>query len=277
MVMSSTVLGTFHFHSTYSHDGRSTLAEVVAGLQGRGFGFCIMTEHFEDFTPSKFQSYLEETQALTRTSGFVLVPGLEVNLEGIDTILFPVTEFGMVERFAKQHGSENIFSVLAHPSKYPAEKVAQHLDRYCLSGVELWNQQADSDYRPPLDFLGAFRGMCRWNQMRCFFGCDLHDVNLRPSNLLALDSSAGATAEGILAELSAGRFTSRNLRTGIELDNRLGPRGVEEWTEQILRRGSEWGGVRWRVRQVLRSGYRLLPRSTRRGLNDFKNLVRNRI
>src|SRR5437016_3240651 len=96
------VQGTFHFHSTYSHDGRNTLPEIAHALLERGLSFCVMTEHFEDFDEAKFNRYLAELESVTKSTGFVFVPGAEVDLEGLHTIVFPVREFAEVTRFASQ-------------------------------------------------------------------------------------------------------------------------------------------------------------------------------
>src|SRR5690349_10033752 len=87
---SSKIRGTFHFHSTYSHDGRTTLQETAESLHKQGFSFVIMTEHFEDFDRPKFDAYLSEIGSLNTEGRVILIPGMEINLEGIDTIKYPV-------------------------------------------------------------------------------------------------------------------------------------------------------------------------------------------
>jgi len=46
--MRDSIDGAFHFHSTYSHDGKNTLSEIASTLSEAGLSFCVMTEHFED-------------------------------------------------------------------------------------------------------------------------------------------------------------------------------------------------------------------------------------
>src|SRR5690349_2283600 len=182
------IRGTFHFHSTYSHDGRTSLAETAAKLRSDGFSFVIMTEHFEDFDRGKFDAYIREVDALNRTGGLVLIPGMEVNFEGIDTIKFPVREYDDCMQFAAQaqKSGENVLNVIAHPSKYPFHKVAAHLEKYDINGIELWNQQADGSYAPPLQFLKELQVHKKVRSYQYFFGCDLHDVNLRVTNFLVV-------------------------------------------------------------------------------------------
>ena len=47
-----------------------------------------MTEHFEDFDAATLDRYLRS--AGDDTTGFVVIPGIEVHLSGLDTIVFPV-------------------------------------------------------------------------------------------------------------------------------------------------------------------------------------------
>ena len=157
--MKETIQGTFHFHSTYSHDGRSTLSEIASALRTAGMAFCVLTDHFEDFSAPKFNEYLRETREDTEKSGFLLIPGIEVNLSGLDTILFPVRDYDEIAQFASDGtGSANrLCKVLAHASKYPFEKVVKHLQQYQIQGVEIWNQQADGCHIPPFKLLDEWQ------------------------------------------------------------------------------------------------------------------------
>src|SRR5262245_19573668 len=148
--MRNDLQGTIHFHSTYSHDGRSTLREIALTLKERGLAFCLMTEHFEDFDAAKFSRYVQEAEAVTRETGFMLIPATEVDLSGLHTIVFPVQEYADVVRLANGHnnGPNRMFKLLAHPTKYPFELVLKHLEKYDIDGIELWNQEADGRYLP---------------------------------------------------------------------------------------------------------------------------------
>jgi DNA polymerase (family 10) len=44
----SDLLGDLHVHTTYSGDGRSTLADVVSAAHGRGYRYLAITDHGED-------------------------------------------------------------------------------------------------------------------------------------------------------------------------------------------------------------------------------------
>jgi hypothetical protein len=273
------IQGTFHFHSTYSHDGRSTLWEIASALGRCGLSFCILTDHFEDFDAPKFDNYLREVREVTEKTGFLLIPGTEVNLAGLDTILFPAFSYGQIADFAAQgherDSERRLYKVLAHASKYPFEMVVKHLERYKIEGVELWNQQADSRYIPPFKLLEMLEHYSRRKQYRYFFGCDLHNVNLTVANLLSLPSPG--TAEAIVHDLTEGDFTSRNIPTGIEYRNGSDSTDFDEWLRMLhksaYRRGRFLGGIRTGLKSV----YRMLPRDTQKSLNDVKNFVRNKV
>jgi hypothetical protein len=277
--MQELIRGAFHFHSTYSHDGRSTLAQTASTLHQRGFSFCIMTEHFEDFDPPKFKRYIEEVNALNRQGGFVLIPGIEANLGGIDTILFPVVTFDECFRFAagKRTDRRQTWKVLAHPSRYPFDQVSKHLETFEIDAIELWNQQADGYYMPPLDFLESLKGHAWRNRYYYLFGCDLHDVSLSVCNIVTMQQLVGLSSESITTEMTRGRFVSVNVSTGIEYPNERGEAEFDEWLERV--RGMPFGNARLlrSIRLTLKGIYQMMPRPMRHSLNDLKNLVRNKI
>jgi hypothetical protein len=276
--MQELIQGTFHFHSTYSHDGRNTLREVAHALRERGFSFCVMTEHFEDFDEAKFDRYIAELESVTESTGFIFVPGTEVDLEGLHTIVFPVREYTEVVRFAsRQEIARPLFKVLAHPSKYPFERVKTHLERYGIDAVELWNQQADGSYIPPIDFLRSLQSIPLRANYRYFFGCDLHSINLTVGNVLCLRTPGILTADEIASVLITGDFVARNLATGIEYRNGLDRTEFDGWLNALSERSYYRGRLLRGVRYSLKSVYKMLPKDLRRSLNDVKNYVRNKV
>ena len=263
--------GTFHFHSTYSHDGRNTLG-------GKGLSFCVMTEHFEDFDDAKFHRYIEETGAVSRSSGFLLIPGIEVNLSGLDTIIFPARSYEEIARLASE-GTDSqppMFKVLAHASKYPREAIEKHLETYQIHGIEIWNQQADGSHIPRAELLQWLKTKPWRRQYRYFFGCDLHSANHTVANVLSPVTN-GADTESILRALTAGDFVSQNLPAGVEYRNGAHATDFDSWLEQILQRSYYRGRVLRSVRRCLKSAYKMLPRNTQHSLNDIKNYVRNKV
>jgi hypothetical protein len=269
--------GTFHFHSTYSHDGRSSLAEIAATLKTCNLSFCIMTEHFEDLDPAKCERYIQELARVSAAANFVFIPGVEVNLNGIDTIFFPIKRYEEIGEFVSgQLRSESAWcKVIAHPSKYRSDEILTHLERYRLDGIELWNQQADGSHIPPLALIDFLTPHVQSGPYRYFFGCDLHCAGLTVSNVLSLPCGVERTPEAIAQALLAGNFTSRNLPTGIEYRNDLDV--LIRWAEALHHRTYYRGRFLWTIRRCLRSIYRVLPRDTQHSLNNVKNFVRNKV
>jgi len=274
----SVIQGTFHFHSTYSHDGKNTLSETVSSLNALGFSFCVMTEHFEDFDAPKLERYVREAHELTDRTGFLVIPGVEVDLSGLHTIVFPVTEYAEIARFAQGQDTDfPLFKILAHPSKYSFEKVARHVEKYHINGVELWNQQADGRYTPPLAFLALLKGQPWRNRCRYFFGCDLHNSRFAPSNVISIQAGIPLASEAVVSALTEGNFIARNVPTGIEYSNGSDRTDFDAWLQAVSRKSNYRGKILRGVRSCLKSIYRMLPRDVRHSLNDFKNFVRDKV
>src|SRR5216684_2426706 len=273
------ISGTFHFHSTYSHDGKNTLSEIASALSGSGFSFCVMTEHFEDFDVVKFDRYVREAKEVTESSGFLLIPGIEVDLSGLHTIVFPVTEYAEIARFGSggQNSERPIFKVLAHPSKYSFEKVARHIEKYKINGIELWNQQADGRHMPPMDFLERLHGQPWRNQCRYFFGCDLHSANLTASNVISVAAGRDRTPGTVVRALIEGDFVSSNSPTGIDYRNGSDRTDFDTWLQTLRTRSNYKGKILASVRSCLKPIYRMLPRGIRYSLNEVKNFVRDKV
>jgi PHP domain len=277
--MQETIQGTFHFHSTYSHDGRSSLSEIASVLSSAGLAFCVMTEHFEDFSAPKFTDYLREIREVTEKSGFLLIPGIEVNLSDLDTILFPVRDYDEIAKFASDGtgGANRLCKVLAHASKYPFPDVVKHLQKFQIEGVEIWNQQADGSHIPPFKLLDTWRTYSRRQQHRYFFGCDLHKANLTVANIISLSAPPSAASDAIIQHLRDGNFISRNLSIGIEYCNGTASSDFDAWLGKVHEKSYYRGRFLGTVRSGLKSVYKMFPRDTQRSLNDVKNFVRNKV
>jgi hypothetical protein len=279
--MRDSIQGVFHFHSRYSHDGRSTLAEIASALDARGYSFCVMTEHFEDFTPARFERYLEEMQEVSATSGLIFIPGMEVNLEGVDTILFPATDYAEVATFGSGSGAgysaPGMIKVVAHPSRYRFEDVAKHLDKFAIDGIEAWNQEADGRYAPPVESIERLKASSKKKQYQYYFGCDLHSAQFRVANVLSLTGERRRTPGDIVEALRAGEFVARNRETGIEYRNGADAPDFEQWAGSLPTGVSYQRRLRRSLRRCMRALYKSLPRNAQHSLNDVKNFVRNRV
>jgi hypothetical protein len=279
MMRDSIIRGTFHFHSTYSHDGKNSLPEIASALQESGLSFCVMTEHFEDFDAAKFDRYVQEAKEVTESSGFLFIPGVEVDLAGLHTIVFPVRDYAEVVRFASegQDTGRPIFKVLAHPSKYSFDKILSHVEKYRINGIELWNQQADGRHLPPMDFLKRLGAQPWRNQCRYFFGCDLHSAKLVASNIISIAVGSDRTPETVAKALIEGDFVAGNSSTGIDYRNGSNKTDFDSWLRTLQNRSNYKGRILAGVRSCLKPIYRMLPRGMRRSLNDAKNFVRDKV
>jgi PHP domain-containing protein len=277
--MQQVVRGTFHFHSKYSHDGRSTLNEIASALRSRGFSFCIMTEHFEDFDREKFKRYIDEVDALNRSGDFLFIPGVEVNLTGLDTILFPARNFEACVQFAStgKDGDKSMFKVLAHASKYSFADTLRHLQTYDIDGIELWNQQADGRYLPPFALLKAFQSHPRRNEFCYLFGCDLHDADLAVSNVITLQKPIDWTPEALMRQIIQKDFVVSNLCTGVDYVNGPSKGQFDRWLDGALKRSYARGKCLAVARRLMKAFYKMLPRRAQHSINDFKNFVRNHV
>ena len=277
--MQNFIQGTFHFHSTYSHDGRNTPREIASALQRSGFSFCVMTDHFEDFDAPKLDRYVHELNEVSRLTGFHLIPGIEVDLAGLHTLVFPVREFSDITRLAARQteGQRRLFKILAHASKYPVERIAGHLRKYEIDGIEIWNQQEDGSHMPPVGFLKGLKNELRQRQFRLFFGCDIHDVRLTVTNEISVPSTERNTVGSLIHSLTHGEFVARNLTTGIEYHNGAEWVAFDAWLQTLVERSYLRGRVLRGVRRSLRFIYKQMPRNAQRPLNNFKNFVRNKV
>jgi hypothetical protein len=273
------IRGTFHYHSTYSHDGKNTLSEIASALSSAGLQFSVMTEHFEDFDADKFSRCVREMNAVTRSTGFVMVPGMEVDLSGLHTILFPVTSYQDLVSFVSgdPDAGRSMFKVLAHPSRYSFEEIPPHLAKYRINGIELWNQMADGRHMPPMKFLKFVAEQPWRNQCRYFFGCDLHTSKVSAANLLSISDTHERTTDAIAAALSEGEFVASNSPTGVEYRNGSQRTDYDAWLQGLQGRSNYKAKVLAGVRSFLKPVYRSLPRSMRHSLNDMKNYVRDKV
>lgn len=276
--MHSPIAGAIHFHSDFSHDGRSSLEEIRSRLVSQGLSFCIMTDHFEDFTEQSFDCYLERITVLNRTPGFVFVPGVEVSIGGIDTLLYPVYHYSQCRAFPAEEtgGASRMRSVLAHPSKYAAPALERHMQRVPLTGIELWNQLADG-LLPSSTVVRFLQSVRSRHSYRYFFGCDIHNARHGVRNIVTLPARTALEIETIVGALDHGSFSTANRTTGRTYESTSTNVNLDQWLATASQRRPARLAIRCGVRRSLRSAYRLLPRRLQRSLNTLKNYVRNEV
>ena len=81
LVEVSDLRGDLHSHSTWSADGRSTIAEMAAAAKARRYSYLAVTDHSHYLREGRLQAQWEEIEALQGTLGrFRLLKGVEVNI-----------------------------------------------------------------------------------------------------------------------------------------------------------------------------------------------------
>jgi|MTBAKMStandDraft_1061839.scaffolds.fasta_scaffold14175_2 hypothetical protein len=173
--------GIFHVHSTYSYDGKNSLADLVDFCSGKGFSFIVLTEHAQDFDAEKMEAFVNECSSLSNET-VTLIPGLEFGFTdypdlhllglGITEIIDPVEITKTIERIHEQKG----LAIIAHPSRnkhYIPKQIILLID-----GIEVWNAAYDSRYLPNAKSLRLFNRLKEKNPaLLAFSGMDMHSVD----------------------------------------------------------------------------------------------------
>lgn len=73
--------GDLHTHTTWSADGKSTLAEMVAAAEALGYEYYAVTDHSHYLRDGRLERYLEEIDDLQARVGIRLLRGVEVNIK----------------------------------------------------------------------------------------------------------------------------------------------------------------------------------------------------
>jgi len=214
-------VGIVHVHSSYSHDGRDSLARLADIAKDRGIAFVGLTDHAEDLDAALFERYLTECAAVTAASGVTMIPGLEyrfLGLKGMHLLAFGLSRWmvpATPAEFLAQARDFARFTMAAHPGLYGyrlPEEVAARID-----AIEIWNAGYNTRWLPDpkaIRLLGEVRR--QRPEVVGVAGLDQHDAsNDRETRVLLL--TADRTADP-LQELKAGRFT--NLGRTMRLDPR---------------------------------------------------------
>jgi PHP domain len=215
----STGIGIVHVHSNYSHDGMDPLERLRDFALDRGISFVGMTDHAEDFDPSRFVEYREHCQAVSDASVQVIpgleyrfagYPGLHLLALGLDRMIVPRTP----EDFCRLTAGTARFTIVAHPilPRYQIPvPVADVID-----AIEIWNAAYNTRYLPDTKAIRLYHKLRqRRPEVVATFGLDQHDSrNDRETRVHLLDRSAADP----LGELKAGRFTNQG-RT-LRMDSR---------------------------------------------------------
>lgn len=204
--MAST-LGILHVHSTYSHDGRSSLEEIHAAAATHGLRFVALTDHAEDFDASLFEEY--QAHAAAVSEDVRLITGLEFRFRGyrglhllaigLQSWIDPRTP----EEFIKLAPAAGAFTVVAHPvlARYRIPRVVAD----GIDAVEVWNARYDNRWLPDARSVAALdeiRSARPW--VVGTVGMDMHDARERRLLRVAI----GPAEHDPVAAIRGGRFTN---------------------------------------------------------------------
>lgn len=211
MTDKQTLKGAVHLHTTLSHDGVMSLAQLAAFLKGKGYDYMALTEHSYDVDDESMQSLVEEAARLS-SPDFTIIPGLEFRCHGwVDIIGYGVTKLVNDENASTvidhihRHGGVAVF---AHPNvrDYPIDNSWVAM----LDGCEIWNVSNEGKFLPRPGAIRKFEKLAQVRPgMLAFTGLDLHRTESYCG--LALETHAASRQrQDILAALRAGHFVSRS-------------------------------------------------------------------
>jgi DNA polymerase (family 10) len=90
LVEVSDLRGDLHMHSTWSSDGKDTLADMAAAAKARGYEYVAITDHAHYLREGRFEAQAVEIEALRRQlAPFRLLRGIEVSIRTDGTLDFP--------------------------------------------------------------------------------------------------------------------------------------------------------------------------------------------
>lgn len=153
--MNVVLRAALHVHSTWSYDGRWTLAAITKAFSARHYDVVMVTEHDQGFNEERRRAHRDACQSAS-TDRLLLIPGIEYSdaANTVHTLVWGDVPFlgsgqetlSVLERAWERGGA----CVLAHPSRRAAWKVFRKEWLKYLSGIELWNRKTDG-WAPSLE------------------------------------------------------------------------------------------------------------------------------
>lgn len=216
----SALLGAFHMHSDYSHDGLDSLEQLREVSIERGIGWVGLTDHAEDLDVELFAEYVRHCAALSDEQ-FAFVPGLEFRFptaRGVHLLALDVTEWmtpTTPEEFFTDAARAARFTILAHPvlCRYaPPAVVRERID-----AIEVWNTRYNTRYLPDPRAIDLFRSIAAARpEIVATVGLDQHDT--RDDDGEVRTAFDGALAADPIAALQSGAYT--NVGRGLTFSSR---------------------------------------------------------
>jgi hypothetical protein len=209
-----TLRGIAHVHSRFSYDGCHDLAEIAGFARARGLDFVLMSEHTRTLTDAGMDAFVRECDALTRSAGVLMVPGIEgeatpdhVHVLGYGVrTLVRERRVGAIARAVRAAGG---FAVFAHPLDRHASGTVSRDELDGLHGWEIWNGKADGGSYPSAEAIRALATLGRSGAALVpMAGADLHRLEAYPGIVLEV-SCATREAADILGALGRRAYRIR--------------------------------------------------------------------
>jgi hypothetical protein len=204
------IKGLVHVHSTYSYDGKESLASLRELLMQKGLSFCFLTEHTDEMTVEKAQMFVQECRTLSG-SQFVFIPGFEVPYKDAHILLIGTESFMGQKADAPmllEWSTRARLTVLAHPvrNKFTIDETILS----AIDAVEIWNQQYEGKKVPRVHSSEFLRELqMRKNELIATGGTDFHRKEHLGSPFLVLDVEH-ITADAIADAFVSGVYTFGN-------------------------------------------------------------------
>ncbi|MCU1299610.1 MAG: hypothetical protein JWO91_3888 [Acidobacteriaceae bacterium] len=200
--------GIVHTHTTFSYDGKLSVAEFCELLKNEGFHFVGLTEHTLGLGPEKYAELVRECREHS-DSKFIAIPGLEFRCGDGNEIAGIGVQHWLEDKPAEEMipaiREAGGFSIWVHPFKRPRWS-GPFLD---CDAIEILNGKLDGVLAPNLGLLQAYkRERARGKIFGAIFGLDFH--NLRQLRSVWVECQVEElTTEEILKALREGRYVSR--------------------------------------------------------------------
>jgi hypothetical protein len=200
--------GALHIHSSISHDGTMSMAELSLFFRERKFDFILITEHSESISDGVTNELIDECDRCS-SSGFLIIPGLEFGCRdelhilglGVSRISESDDPLEVVRHIRQQGG----VAVLAHPTKKEYSLDGAWIGE--LDGVEIWNSAYDGKFLPQAKSIRTFKELAQKNpHLKPFAGMDLHQEKNYYDVTLKINRN-GLNRNQILKDLKEGNFT----------------------------------------------------------------------
>jgi DNA polymerase (family 10) len=123
LVEAGQLRGDLHTHTTWSSDGKNTLAEMVAAAEARGYAYYAVTDHSHYLREGRLEQQWAEIDALQPSVGIRILKGVEVNIRADGTLDLDddtLAQFDWVmasiHAAREKNTTERILMAMEHPS-----------------------------------------------------------------------------------------------------------------------------------------------------------------